>query len=390
MADLAMGANAPLEGSDVVVTVELPSPAVDITALLIYANGKVRGDGDMCFYGQLETADGSVRLTQDQSPRFGVDLTRLPVDVEKIVLTATIDGPGNFGDLGDLSLTIGQHTLNVPGSGRTEAALILAEIYQRNSVWKVRNVGQGFNGGLRALATHFGVEVVSDSEAPPPPAPATPTPTPATPAPAPPAPAPTVNLSKVSLTKQSSSVSLKKNDGKFGKIRINLNWNQKKSGGFFGMGKTGIDLDIGAFVELTDGTRTVIQALGGNFGTYDRAPFLKLLGDDRTGSVSDGEWIEINGDSWSSIRRVLVFAFIYEGVANWQETDGVVRVLVPNQPEVEVRMNEYGSRDTMCGVAGLLNDNGQIRIDREVSFFPSHKELDEAYGWGFRWKAGSK
>lgn len=386
MADIAMGANAPLEGSDVVVTVELPGAEVDITALLIYANGKVRGDGDMCFYGQPETNDGAVRLRQDQSPQFDVDLTRLPIDVEKIVLTATIDGPGNFGDLGDLRLTIGEHTLSVPGSGRSEAALILAEIYKRNSVWKVRNVGQGFNGGLRALAIHFGVEIANDSEASVPPDSAPPASTPPSPA----APTPSVNLSKVSLTKQNSSVSLKKNDGKFGKIRINLNWNQKKSGGFFGMGKTGIDLDIGAFVELTDGTRTVIQALGGNFGTYDRAPFLKLLGDDRTGSVSDGEWIEINGDSWSSIRRVLVFVFIYEGVANWQETDGVVRVLIPNQPEIEVRMNEYGSRDTMCGVAGLLNDSGQIRIDREVSFFPSHKELDEAYGWGFRWTAGSK
>jgi tellurite resistance protein TerA len=37
------------------------------------------------------------------------------------------------------------------------------------------------------------------------------------------------------------------------------------------------------------------------------------MGDDRTGSVSGGEWLHINGKQWSEIRRILVFAFIYEG-----------------------------------------------------------------------------
>ncbi|MEM9756452.1 MAG: tellurium resistance protein TerA, partial [Pseudomonadota bacterium] len=202
--------------------------------------------------------------------------------------------------------------------------------------------------------------------------------------------APNVNLSKVSLTKDKRTVSLQKSDGRFGKVRINLNWNQRKQGGFLGFGKTGIDLDLGAFVEMADGQRGVIQALGNSFGDFHRAPFIKLLGDDRTGAVSDGEWLEVNGDNWSSLRRVLVFAFIYEGVANWQETDGVIRVLVPDQPEVEVRMNEYGSRYGMCAVAELRNNSGQIEVERKVDFFPSHKEMDEAGGWGFRWKAGRK
>jgi hypothetical protein len=51
----------------------------------------------------------------------------------------------------------------IPCAGMTETALILAELYQRNGSWKVRVVGQGFNGGLAALATHLGVEI-SDSE----------------------------------------------------------------------------------------------------------------------------------------------------------------------------------------------------------------------------------
>jgi tellurite resistance protein TerA len=197
----------------------------------------------------------------------------------------------------------------------------------------------------------------------------------------------------VSLTKTERTVSLKKNDGRYGRIQVNLNWNQKKkSGGIFGLGKTGIDLDLGAFIEFKDGYRNVVQALGKSFGSFSQEPFVLLKGDDRTGAVTDGEWLEINGDKWPEFKRVLIYAFIYEGVANWAETDGVIRLMVPGQPEVEVRMNEVAgnSRDGMCAVALLENMGGEIKVTREVRFFRGHKFMDDAYGFGFRWTAGSK
>lgn len=382
MTELTTGANAPLPETDFGVMITLPSGAdIDVTALLIYPEGKVRGDGDMVFYGQLESPGGAVRLTQGVTPRFDFFLNRVPSDVEKIVLTATAETGKTFGQLGDITLEGGGHRLVVAGQGRSEAALILAEVYKRNGQWKIRNVGQGFNGGLAQLATHFGVEIAEESPS-----------TSSSPQPDPqPAKSSSVNLSKVSLTKQDKAISLKKESGKFGKIRINLNWNQgtpKKS--FFGISKGGIDLDLGAFVEIRDGTRGVIQALGNTFGNFDREPFVKLMGDDRTGSVSDGEWLEINGDHWHEIQRVLIYAFIYEGVANWQETDGVVRVLVPDQPEIEIRMNEYGSKQGTCAVVELINEGGAVRVERKVEFFAGQKKMDEAYGWGFRWSAGRK
>lgn len=147
---------------------------------------------------------------------------------------------------------------------------------------------------------------------------------------------------------------------------------------------------MGAFVETRDGGIFVVQALGNAFGDFGRAPFTKLLGDDRTGSVTDGEWLEINGDKWSEIERVLVYAFIYEGAPNWQETDGVVRVLVPGQPEIEVRMNEYGDARGMCAVASLENEAEQVRVRREVTFHQGHEAMDRDYGWGFRWTTARK
>ena len=196
----------------------------------------------------------------------------------------------------------------------------------------------------------------------------------------------------MSLTKTERTISLGKDDGRFGRIRVNLDWNQRKSGGFFGIGSTAIDLDLGALIETRDGSRTAVQALGDSFGSWQDFPYAVLQGDDRSGAASGGEWLDINGDRWNLMKRVLIFAFIYEGVANWRETDGVVRVMVPGQPEVEVRMNELAGSgsDTMCAVALLENIGGEIRVSREVRFFAGHEPMDKSYGWGMRWVEGSK
>ncbi|WP_438942711.1 TerD family protein, partial [Pseudomonas amygdali] len=217
------------------------------------------------------------------------------------------------------------------------------------------------------------------------------------PAPAPvPAPAPksTVSLSKITLDKTRASISLEKSSAGFGEIRVNLNWNRRndsKGGGFFSMKKSNaIDLDVGCLFEMHDGLKGAVQALGNSFGSLNTEPFIKLMGDDRTGSISDGEWLHINGAHWSKIRRILVYAFIYEGAPNWKETDGVVTIHAPGQPPIEVRLNEEGGRQGMCAIALLENDNGAVKVTRRVDFHNGHSNMDKAYGWGMRWAAGSK
>ncbi|MDR8350488.1 tellurium resistance system protein TerA, partial [Acinetobacter baumannii] len=124
-----------------------------------------------------------------------------------------------------------------------------------------------------------------------------------------------------------------------GEIRINLNWHRGSGsggllGGMFGSNKA-IDLDLGAFVELADGYKSVVQALGNAFGNYHSEPYVQLQGDDRTGEALDGEWLHINGREWKEIRQVLIYAFIYQGVPSWDKTDGVVTLHVPEQPPIE-------------------------------------------------------
>ncbi|MCR9000948.1 TerD family protein [Rahnella perminowiae] len=387
------GGNAPVPSQVLTVRV-LSGVPVDASSFRLYTSGKVQGDPDMVFYGQPVNDDASVKLSgAGTDTAFTVDINRLRPEVQKLAFTATCDGNMTLSALKYLSIQVELNgnvllTGKVDVSGRQEAALILGEIYRRNAEWKFRFIAQGFNGGLKPLAEHFGVDI---SETPAPSG----TPAPA-PAPIPkPAPEPAkISLSKVSLTKEKPSISLAKRDN-FGEIKINLNWNQGGAasggilGGMFSKSK-GIDLDLGAFVELQDGSKGVVQALGNTFGRLNSEPFVELQGDDRTGQVTDGEWLHVNGREWKKIRQVLIYAFIYEGVASWDKTDGVVTLHIPEQPPIETRLTEGSNRHNMCAIARLVNENGAIKVERINQFFSGHKDMDNALGWGFRWSAGSK
>ena len=186
-----------------------------------------------------------------------------------------------------------------------------------------------------------------------------------------------------------------------GEILINLNWNarpvstEKKQGFFsrlFGEGEGGgIDLDLGCLWELKDGSKGSVQALGKNFGNLNSAPFVALDGDDRTGENSAGENLRINGKQLSKIKRILVYTFIYEGVANWKQADGVVTIKYPKAEDIVVKMNEYDTNKTMCGLVLLENLNNEtFSVERVVQFYSGHRSLDEAFHWGLRWVAGKK
>ena len=350
----------------------------------------------MCFFGQQSVNNGAVKLVESAAGRtvFSLNLEAIDQAVEKVALTATIyENKAKFAAFPVLNVSVsGGIEAPIPTQGMQETALILGEFYRRQGAWKFRCVAQGFAGGLAPLAQHFGVDIA----APAPSAAPTPAPAPVVP-PAAPAPASKVNLSKITLDKQRPSISLEKKDGDFGEIKINLNWNRSSQnsggGGFFASlrGKSGgIDLDVGCLYEMENGSKGAVQALGNAFGDFRDAPFIQLMGDDRTGSVSDGEWLRINGKEWRQIRRVLVYAFIYEGAPNWQATDGVITLYIPGEAPIEVRLSEEGGSKGMCAIALLENVGGSVRVNRKVEFFKGHSDMDKAFGWGMRWAAGSK
>lgn len=189
---------------------------------------------------------------------------------------------------------------------------------------------------------------------------------------------------KVSLTKKTS--------GGLGEILVNLNWNTGKKGFLSSLlGSSGIDLDLGCLYELKDGRKGAVQALGNAFGSLQYPPFISLDGDDRTGAAAAGENLRINGDKVAEIRRILVYTFIYEGIANWKQADAVVTIKYPGAEDIVVRMDEFNSKDIMCGLVLFENrDDETFSVEKIVRFFQGHQELDRAFGWGMNWKPGRK
>ena len=156
----------------------------------------------------------------------------------------------------------------------------------------------------------------------------------------------------------SHRINLEKPSGKplTGEIIINLDWNK---GGFFkNLFGNAVDLDLGCFYELRDGKKMLIDGLqfshgrGGDRhhqtrqGCYDNAPYIWHQGDDRGGGSSSGETILVNPNGVSQIKRIIVYTFIYEGVAKWSETNAVVTVKVPGCDDVVVEMGQKYSNKT--------------------------------------------
>jgi len=392
---------------------------IDAAAFMLQGNGKCRDDEDFIFYGNPTGRNDSVTIENAQAPdkaSFKIKLGAVPADVEKIAFTLTIyDGPPrghSFGQVPSAYLRVtntgGEELIrfNMGRDFHSETAIVVAELYRHKGEWKFNSIAMGYQGGLAALCGSFGINVSDSTPSP------TPTPTP-TPAPTPkttsaPKSAPKqrdqeqpgskINLSKIELKKKGEKINLaKKANNKLGEILINLNWNQQKKqsggvlGSIFGGGGGGVDLDLGCLIEIRDGGKTAIQALGKSFGSYHTYPFIALDGDDRTGSVTGGENIRINGDHIPEFKRILVYAYIYEGVANWAQADGVVTIKQPGGPDIIVQMDEHNNRKIMCAIALIQNINNEtFSIERVVEYFSGHRDMDKAFGWGMNWKAGRK
>ena len=203
-----------------------------------------------------------------------------------------------------------------------------------------------------------------------------------------------VSLSKVTLTKSAPSVSLTKHGGNTGLMAINLNWNAKAPAKGFFRKNTALDLDLGCLYEFTDGTKGVVQALGNAFRARPRTGSQDLIwldGDDRSGAVSTGENLFINLEGLPEIRRILVFALIYEGAANWAEAQGLTTITPRGAAPIEIHLDDPQDGARICAIAMLTNENGSLVVHREVNYLNgAQRKLDEVYGWGMNWTAGRK
>jgi stress response protein SCP2 len=164
LADIGCSGSFPL-----VLQVAAAGMEIDIACFGLDANEKLSDDRYMVFFNQTACPGDAVTLAiaADQST-FKINLAGLPSSIQKLVFTASITGTGSMRSIGASNLRLGDATFSFSGSDfQDEKAIIVGELYQRDNQWRFGAVGQGFNGGLSALLTHFGgTEVDAAPEAP--------------------------------------------------------------------------------------------------------------------------------------------------------------------------------------------------------------------------------
>ncbi|MEV7655514.1 TerD family protein [Streptomyces anulatus] len=257
MTAMTPGSNIPLSAARVAVDVAAPV-RLDVSGLLLTADGKVRSDDDFIFYNQPSGPGVTYRSGGGSAPdAIVVDTAAVPPGIEKIVVTASPDAAGQTFQGIEPTATVRNAddgsalaTFTPPRLG-AETALVVIEIYLRNGAWKARAVGQGYANGLAGIATDFGVSVEEPAAPVAPPAPTAPAPVAAAPVapvaapvdpriapPAPPAPAAPpappaapagsgkINLDKgrVNLQKNQTVSLVKGGAPLLSRVRMGLGW----------------------------------------------------------------------------------------------------------------------------------------------------------------------
>ncbi|MGW0860191.1 TerD family protein, partial [Streptomyces sp. NPDC002690] len=171
MTAMTPGSNIPLSAARVAVDVTAPV-RLDVSGLLLSADGKVRSDDDFIFYNQPSGPGVTYRSGGGTAPdSIVVDTAAVPPGIEKIVVTASPDAAGQSFQGIEPTATVRDAdngsvlaSFTPPRLG-AETALVVIEIYRRQGAWKARAVGQGYANGLAGIATDFGVTVEEEPAA---------------------------------------------------------------------------------------------------------------------------------------------------------------------------------------------------------------------------------
>ncbi|SJM94733.1 TerD family protein [Crenothrix polyspora] len=151
---------------------------LDASAFMVKEDGKVRSDSDFIFYNQTKSLCSSVEHTGDNRTGAGdgddeslvILLDKVPTDIQRIVFTVTIHDAEarkqNFGQVSHAYVrVVNRETDNevarydLSEDASIETAMIFGEIYKNNAEWKFKAVGQGYAGGLSALAKQYGINI---------------------------------------------------------------------------------------------------------------------------------------------------------------------------------------------------------------------------------------
>lgn len=151
---------------------------LDSSAFILDESGKVLSDQHFVFYNNLKDPSGAVTHSGDNLTGEGagddeqvtIDLNAMTPNAARVAFVVTIHDAEarkqNFGQVQNAFIRavnaendaeIARYDLSEDAS--IETAMIFGELYRHGSDWKFKAIGQGYAGGLAAVARNFGVNV---------------------------------------------------------------------------------------------------------------------------------------------------------------------------------------------------------------------------------------
>ena len=171
MLTLSTGQNTTLDRTRLTVRLDPRTALPGImsgVALLLDAQDKAAGPAAYVGDAAPDGAGGAVRF-DPQTGVFKVDLDRVPAEVAKLRLGMALLGAPSSGqsmaDLRAVDTTVSDDqgtdlaAFPLDLAGRSEAAMILVDLYRRHGAWRVKAIGQGYIYGLPALGRAHGLTI---------------------------------------------------------------------------------------------------------------------------------------------------------------------------------------------------------------------------------------
>ena len=151
---------------------------LDASVFLVGDDGKVLSDSHFVFYNNTTSPDGAVQHQGDNRTGEGagddeqvkIELAKVGAEVKKLVFAVTIHEAEarkqNFGMVSNSYMRVVNNDngaeiarFDLSEDASTETAMIFGELYRHGTEWKFKAVGQGFAGGLGALAKQHGINI---------------------------------------------------------------------------------------------------------------------------------------------------------------------------------------------------------------------------------------
>jgi tellurium resistance protein TerD len=151
---------------------------LDASAFVLDGSGKVLSDQHFVFYNNPQDPSGAVAHKGDNRTGQGegddevieIELGPMPPNAAKVAFVVTIHEAEarkqNFGQVANAYIRalnaegeqeIARYDLSEDAS--TETTMVFGELYRHNDEWKFKAIGQGYAGGLAAVARDYGVNL---------------------------------------------------------------------------------------------------------------------------------------------------------------------------------------------------------------------------------------